>query len=241
VAGQTTWEIGCDPAWAVETFARSVRTAFAASKDPCAPLPGFEIPRGPEIDAVTRLQPQIPTGTVAELDFACILAYSGVQYRANVERLLRPRVAPVAFEQAAGRGASHNAEHGEPPQAPAHLARLYAKWRDPMVLFGLLDLPLQGSADRMAADHALFALWGRHYKAILHASADPPRRRRRVWRALARARHSMPDPGEWYGCVHRVRWGLACRDRALRSCSIEILSHLLSPRASPRAGPRRFG
>lgn len=130
-----------------------------------------------------RIQRQIPSTRSGSADLAFVLAYYGVEYRHNLDRLLLPyRRWRQALASPAASGGSHDAAVVE--SLPDDLRLLYLKHHDIHSLGALLGMQLDGaySENQMGV---LQQLWNSHAVEMLRAAAGSPVRLGNIAEMLA--------------------------------------------------------
>jgi hypothetical protein len=216
----------CVARWEVALVTANLREAFAGAPLLGSPLPAFDELGEAECQAWRHLQSQAVPGTVAEMDFACLLAYFRVEYGANVGRLIRAGTVSPGQEPPSALFATDAAQAALEAVVPEHLARLYARWGEPALLDALLDLRLTGGSALRARNASLLALWDDYAPEILRAASRTNARCRQVRRALLYARDTVRDSCDWRRVLRRLDEERTCREPAVRSSAREILSHI---------------
>jgi hypothetical protein len=156
-----------------------------------------------------RLQRQIPVPRAGSADLAFVLAYYGVEYPLNLERLLQPYREWRYLSSRHREGV--RVEPGTAVQTlPRDLEILFGKHQDALSLGGLLTLQLPsgpsqiepGSSADEAQMAALHRLWINHAAMLLRVAGAAPARMRNLARSLAVANDNTYDREEVLGELH---------------------------------------
>jgi hypothetical protein len=204
-------EAARDEAGKLDDLVRTLRVAFAASPLPQCPLASQGRLSAEQEANWRRLQDSVPAESIAAMDIACLLAYLGVDYTGNSNRVLSACRPSVDIRQGAG--------HANCVFASGHLARLYDRWHDSTILAALLDAEL----DRRARSEALLALWDAHWPALLRAASQSELRCRRIAQALRCVGAQFPGHAIVRAYMKNVRCSARSHDPVLRAASLKIL------------------
>jgi hypothetical protein len=143
-----------------------------------------------------RLQRRIPSPRSGSADLAFVLAYYGVEYPRNLQRLLLPY---RRWRRAASAGAPMPSVHEAAvlENLAEDLIILYRKRHDARSLGSLLDLPFRGAPDEAALNSrkALYfqQLWSGHEETVLRVASRSPVRLGNVAKMLAEENEHAGD------------------------------------------------
>jgi hypothetical protein len=143
-----------------------------------------------------RLQRRIPPPRTGSADLAFVLAYYGVDYPRNLQRLLLPY---HRWRRAASAGAPMPSAHEAAvvKNLAEDLIILYRKHHDARSLGALLDLQFGGAPDaaELNARKALYfqQLWSGHEQVVLRAASRSPVRLGNVAKMLAEGNEHAGD------------------------------------------------
>jgi hypothetical protein len=160
-------------------------------------VPRADIPRW------QRLQRQIPVPRPGSADLAFVLAYYGVEYAQNLDRLQQPyRRWRRLCTRLRCRVSAH--DQGVIETLPGDLEILYGKHRDAVSLGALLDLQLDLASTEAGTDGsaagaqmaALHRVWINHAPAMLWAASAAPGRLQNLAWSLALANDNTYDREE---------------------------------------------
>lgn len=155
-----------------------------------------------QIPTWRRLQQRTPTPQPGSADLAFVLAYYGVDYAHNLQRLLLPYRRWKRVQANLGTPSAHEAAVVQ--NLPEDLMILFSKHHDRASLGALLDLQLGGAGEDTFTRAAIHfqQLWSRSPATILRVAAGSPTRLGSVAKLLAEWNDT---PGDRQQLLARVR------------------------------------
>jgi hypothetical protein len=188
-----------------------------------------------------RLQKELPTNSKYYANVTFILAYYGVDYERNLERLLKPyrdwrnqyRKPPSRSDGNVATSEAYDENSVDVEDIPPKLALLYQKHHDARSVGYLLDMRTDGALAEAQAD-ALEHLWPENKATLLRSAFGSATRLHNLADMLAMQSETKPELRAEIREVQRLR---RHPDRRVSSAAQKLASLLSADLRSDRPNP----